>query len=418
MANKEVKHTLIIILAKANKLSYHDSMLELKLLNNLLSRLRVGAIRIIDWTGNSIVYGQGEPYLTVTIHNPKAIRALIRNLTMGFGESYMNGDIDVIGNPVNIGRIVSENQAAFTHPALNLLSRRLTPNRQSKQKHQIAHHYDIGNNFYKLWLDPSMTYSCAYFKTPNDTLEQAQVQKRDHVLKKLMLEPGMTLLDIGSGWGELLIAAFQQYGVKGYGVTLSEEQFKESTAKIRRLGLEDDITIELINYQELTSRPTTFDRIVSVGMFEHVGAGNHKTYFDVVEKLLNDGGITVLHTISNEVETPSDPWIDKYIFPGGYLPSVRETVAMFPSHNLRMIDYENLRIHYAMTLEIWLEQFDAYKNEVIALYDEKFYRMWRLYLAGSASGFRYDALSLSQYVMTKGLRNDLPLTREYLYLAV
>ncbi len=390
-------------------------MLEKRLLDALFSRLSTGAVRVVDWTGSDNVYGSGEPYLTLHFHKPRAIRAMLRGLTTGFGESYMNGDIDIDGDIRQVGRLVAENQAAFNRFALNRLPHLREPNTKRRQRTQIAKHYDLGNDFYRLWLDKTMTYSCAYFKKPSDTLEQAQEQKLAHTLKKLQLKPGMKLLDIGCGWGQLLITAVQTYGVTGHGITLSREQYELSRARIAKLGLEDQITIELVNYQDLAKRELQFDRIVSVGMYEHVGRRNHRTYFRAVHKLLAGGGLTLLHTITNEIETKSDPWIDKYIFPGGYIPSIRETVSHMPGFDLRLQDYENLRSHYALTVDHWLERFDANSAKVIAAYGDTFYRMWRLYLAGSISGFRYDSLSLSQFVMTKGLTDEIEITRDYLY---
>lgn len=367
------------------------------------------------WDGETKHYGPDDARFRLIFKHPRAIRAIIRNMTLGFGESYMKGDIDIEG-PINeVGRMVSDNTAAFKNLALNRVTRLAERNRPGRQAKQIERHYDLGNDFYKLWLDNSMTYSCAYYKTPADTLEQAQSQKLDHLLRKLQLSKGQKLLDIGSGWGQLVIRAAQDYGVKAHGITLSKEQLKLSRQKAADLGINKLVTFELINYQDLAKRDEVFDRIVSVGMYEHVGRGNHKAYFAAVHRMLTPGGISVLHTITNETETSIDPWIDKYIFPGGYIPSIRETISRLPEHDFRLIDFENLRVHYANTLEDWLKRYDAHKDDIITMYDESFYRMWRLYLGGSASGFRYGDLSLSQIVMTKGLNNDLPLNRDFLY---
>jgi cyclopropane-fatty-acyl-phospholipid synthase len=390
-------------------------MLEKTIISAMLKRLRVGGVRVIDWTGGDVNYGPDKPYLTLHIHHPRAVRAIVRNLTLGFGESYMNGDIDIDGDIRGLGKLISENQAAFSHRTLGRLPHVGRRNTRSRQRKFVAHHYDLGNDFYKLWLDETMTYSCAYYHSPTDTLEAAQAQKLDYTLKKLQLKPGMALLDIGSGWGQLLIAAVQTYGVTGHGITLSQEQYELSREKVERLGLEDKITFELVNYQDLAERDIRFDRIISVGMYEHVGRGNHRDYFSAVDKLLKPGGITLLHTITNELETKSDPWIDKYIFPGGYIPSVRETIHLMPEYNMRLQDYENLRLHYALTLDEWLKRYDENSSTIIAKYGDGFYRMWRLYLAGSITGFRYDNLNLSQFVMTKGLVNDGPITRDFLY---
>jgi cyclopropane-fatty-acyl-phospholipid synthase len=390
-------------------------MIEKSLFNRVAENIRVGAVDVTYWDSETKHYGQGKARFHLIIKHPRAIRAILRNMTLGFGESYMKGDIEIEGPITEVGRIVSENTAGFSNLALNRITRLAERNRPKRQARQIQRHYDLGNNFYKLWLDDSLTYSCAYFRKPTDTLEQAQSQKLDHILRKLQLTKGQKLLDIGSGWGQLLIRAAQDYGVYGHGITLSKEQYQLSQTKAKELGLSHLLTFELINYQDLARQDLTFDRIVSVGMYEHVGRRNHKAYFSALNRLLKPGGISVLHTITNEIETSMDPWIDKYIFPGGYIPSMRETISHLPEHGFRLLDYENLRVHYANTTEEWLRRFDAHKNDVIAMYDEQFYRMWRLYLGGSSSGFRYGDLSLTQIVMTKGLNNDLPLTREFLY---
>lgn len=390
-------------------------MIGRRVLHKIFLQLRHGAVTVTYPDGSRHTYGTGKPYFHLKFRTNAALRALLRNTTLGFGESYANGDIEVDGDLENIGRLVSENARALKPLSLNRFTHTRVRNRRQKQRRFIAHHYDLGNDFYKLWLDRSMTYSCAYFRSETDTLEQAQQQKIDHILTKLQLQPGMSLLDIGSGWGELLITAAKRYGVTGHGVTLSSEQYKHSVKAAKEAGVADLLTFELINYQDLTDRGAQFDRIVSVGMFEHVGRGNQQDYYRAVARMLKPGSISVLHTITNQVETAADPWIDKYIFPGGYIPAVREVVHDLPSHDLHLIDYENLRIHYALTLEEWLRRFESHQKKVTLMYDERFYRMWRLYLASSAAGFRYGDLSLSQFVFTKGLNNELPLTREFMY---
>jgi cyclopropane-fatty-acyl-phospholipid synthase len=390
-------------------------MIEKQLIHSLLARIKKGGVKIMYWDGTSVTYGPDKPYATIHFKDRRAVRAMMRNFTLGFGEAYMNGLIDVDGPLDQLGRLASENSSAFKTLAANRLTHLRNRNIRKNQQTQVSHHYDLGNDFYKLWLDKSMTYSCAYFKTPNDTLEQAQSQKVEHLLKKLQLQKGQSLLDIGSGWGTLLITAAKEYDVKGHGITLSREQYEHCVQRAKEEGLEKQLKFELINYRDLAERDLKFDRIVSVGMFEHVGRRNHGSYFDAVQKMLAPGGISVLHSITNEVENSPDPWIDKYIFPGGYIPSIREVVHELPAHDFHLFDYENLRIHYAMTLDEWLRRFDQNHDKIYKKYDDRFMRMWRLYLASSSAGFRYGDLSLSQFVFTKGLNNNLPLTREFLY---
>ncbi len=390
-------------------------MLEKKILQAILSRIHSGAVRVMYWDGETRQYGSGKPYFTMHIKAPAAVRAILRNMTLGFGESYMDGLIEIDGPLSNIGRIVSENQTAFTKLRFDNLTHLTHRNVKRNQKRFIQHHYDLGNDFYKLWLDQSLSYSCAYFRQPSDTLEQAQTQKIRYLLAKLQLQKGQRLLDIGSGWGRLLITAAKEYGVTGLGVTLSEQQLKGSRQAAKAAGVAKQVTFELCNYQDLADRGEIFDRIISVGMFEHVGRGNHKYYYQAVKDMLAPNGLSVLHTITHETEKAIDTWTDRYIFPGGYIPSTREVVAALPKYDFRLLDYENLRLHYAMTLEEWQRRFEKNRATVLKMYDERFYRMWDLWLASSAAGFRYGELNLSQFVLSKGINNDLPLTREFLY---
>jgi cyclopropane-fatty-acyl-phospholipid synthase len=391
--------------------------MEKALFNRVLKLIKVGGIHVQYWDGTEFTFGAEQAWFTLRINHPRAIRAMARNMTVGFGEAYMKGEIEVIGNLAEVGHLVGENQKAFNKLAVldKISFKRLKRNNKHNQRKHIAHHYDLGNDFYKLWLDSSMAYSCAYFKNPTDSLETAQIQKIDQLLKKLQLKPGMTLLDIGSGWGELLIRAVQDYGVIAHGITLSEEQYQYCTKRVKDLGLSGNLTFELINYQDLAKKAKQFDRIISVGMYEHVGEHNQKDYFRAVHTLLKDGGISVLHSITNQKPAKSDPWIDKYIFPGGYLPAVETIAHIWPQYGFQLLDYENLRLHYAMTLREWTKRFEANETTIIKMYGDEFYRMWKLYLAGSESGFRWGDLGLSQFVFSKGVNNDLPLTRDHLY---
>jgi cyclopropane-fatty-acyl-phospholipid synthase len=390
-------------------------MIEKSIIQAVFKHIRHGAFTVTYWDGSTASYGSGTPYFNLTVKSPAVIWAIMRHMTLGFGEAYMNGQVEVEGDLKNVGRLVSENRQTFNKLSVNLPTSLLHTNTRHRQKANIQHHYDLGNDFYKMWLDSSMTYSCAYFHSPQDSLELAQEQKLQHVLKKLQISEGHTVLDIGSGWGALCIEAAHRYGAKAHGITLSREQYEYSVAAARKAGLDKQVTFELLNYQDLSERRPQFDRIVSVGMFEHVGRSKQAQYFRSVKQMLKPGGISVLHSITNQVETASDRWTDKYIFPGGYIPAIRQVVSALPDYDYHLIDYENLRIHYALTLEEWLRRYESQKSEVIKKYDERFYRMWRFYLASSAAGFRYGELSLSQFVFTNGPNNDLPLTREHLY---
>lgn len=387
--------------------------MEKRFLGRILSQIQGGTLKVTYWDGETREYGAGELSVHVIIHKRSALRKMLKSPSLAIGEAYMNGDVEFAGQIENLLELAHRNHWLLG----SKFSRKFNGLHKNKKSHQakyVSHHYDIGNDFYKLWLDASMTYSCAYFHKKSDSLEQAQRQKIDHILKKLQLNPGMELLDIGSGWGHLLVDAAKKYKVRCTGVSLSREQIKFARQLAKREGVDKLVTFKLQNYLDLPAKQA-FDRVVSVGFFEHVGYGNHRDYFAQIQKLLKPDGISVLHSITHQKESPTEPWIDKYIFPGGYIPSVRETTALLPKYNLYLFDYENLGQHYAMTLERWWHSFEQHKDEVINMYDERFYRMWRLYLAGSMSTFKTGSAQLSQWTFKKGSDPSWPLTRGYLY---
>ncbi len=390
-------------------------MLQKRLLDTYFSRLKQGGVRVTYWDGETKTYGPGAPYVSLTIKDPVVVRRMMLNPSVGFGECYAEGLIEIEGPLTDVVRLTIDNPSSLK-PLMRLSNKaRLNRNERQRQKGYIAHHYDIGNDFYQLWLDKSMLYSCAYYRTPKDTLEKAQQQKIEYILRKAHLRKGQRILDIGSGWGNLLIAAAKKYGVSGLGVTLSEEQVRFANEAAKKAGVADKVTFELTNYQDLPARGETYDRIVSVGMVEHVGQGNQHIFLEAVDHLLKDKGLAIIHFITQQTELPVDAWIDKHIFPGGYLPSVRQFVWDLPVYNFRLLDYENLRPHYAMTLHEWRARFHKHKHTVINMFDEQFYRMWDLWLASSEGSFLYGCIALSQFVFTKGIVNDLPLTREDWY---
>lgn len=390
--------------------------MEKRALDALLRRIRHGTVSITYWDGETRTYGKGQPKAHLTIHTPKVLRAMLHNPSLAIGEAYMNGEVEVEEPLENIVTLARQNQPVIE--AGRRLQRprllKLHKNKKTNQAKFIAHHYDIGNDFYKLWLDPTMTYSCAYFHDKRNSLEQAQRQKIEHILRKLQLKKDMKLLDIGCGWGHLLVAAAKEYKTQGLGVSLSSEQVAFAKRLAKREGVDNLVKFKLLNYQDVPGKEV-FDRVVSVGFFEHVGQGNHADYFRVVQRLLRPDGISVLHSITHQTETPTDLWVDKYIFPGGYIPSVRETTALLPQHDFYLFDYENLGRHYAMTLEHWWRNYERQKQAVIAMYDERFYRMWRLYLVSAMVAFKSGHTHLSQWTFKKGSDPDWPLTREYLY---
>lgn len=390
--------------------------MEKKLINALLKQLKHGTLKITYWDGETQTYGHGTPKAHITLKDRKVLRKMVKSPSLALGEAYMNGDIDIDEPIEDLIRLGELNPLNLSIGSVGKQLRFLTKNKKQSQAKQIAHHYDIGNDFYRLWLDKeTMMYTCAYFHTPKDTLAKAQQQKVDHVLRKLQIQKGQSVLDLGCGWGYLLLRAAEKYGATGLGVTLSREQQAYATAEAKKRGLDKQIKFELLNYQDLLKRKDQYDRVISVGILEHVGIGNHQTYFDVVNHTLKDGGVSVLHSITHQDESPSDAWVDKYIFPGGYIPSVREITALMPDNGFYLFDYENIGQHYAMTIEHWWQNFERHKDTVIKMYDERFYRMWRLYLIGARNTFKTGSAHLSQWTFKKGQDPTWPLTREYLY---
>ncbi|NHM32504.1 class I SAM-dependent methyltransferase [Bacillus sp. C11] len=371
-------------------------------------------IEIIFWDGDKVQYGNGEPQFKLTFHDPIPKGDLIQNPSITFGEAYMDGVIDVEGDLQKLVSSMYKSQESFlSNSKLYAHLLKKISNNTKRSKENVAFHYDIGNDFYKLWLDETMTYSCGYFNTPEDSLKTAQQNKVAHILKKLNLKEGQSLLDIGCGWGELIITAAKNYGVNATGITLSEEQYEQVKARISLENLEDKVEVQLIDYRELKKRK--FDRIVSVGMLEHVGKDHLQEYFQKVNELLFDGGLSVLHTISSPQDGGSNAWIDKYIFPGGYIPSVSELVGHITDEKFYLIDLESLRRHYAKTLEKWAQNFENVLKEVRKTKDERFIRMWRLYLNACAASFETGNIDLSQFIFTKGTNDSIPWTREYMY---
>lgn len=392
-------------------------MLEKTALDQILRRAKVGALRVTYWDGDTRDYGDGsEPMVHITIHDQKLVRAMSRNVSLAIGEAYMDGSLEVDGPLEELIRFGALNDQALGVDTTNRAFKLFNQNNKKTQPKLISYHYDLGNDFYEMWLDrETMGYTCSYYKTDSDTLEQGQVQKFDHVLNKLRLESHHELLDIGFGWGYLLIRAAKLFGVRGTGVSLSREQHAYAEAWAKREGVADLVEFKLMNYQDLGTLGKQFDRIISVGFFEHVGLGNQTAYFEIINKLLKPDGISVLHTISQQTENPNDAFIDKYIFPGASIPGIPQVFGQLSQHGFLVKDYENIGPHYIPTLQEWWKRFEAHKEEVIAKYDESFYRMWRMYYAFSIAGFIVGSLSLSQWTFARVPGLDWPLTRDYLY---
>ena len=368
------------------------------------------------WDGEIIKYGEGDPEFKLIIKNFPSKKELLADPSVALGEAYMKGDIDIEGDLQKFFESIIRNKDSFMNKntVFKLASKIKAPSLM-KSKKDIAHHYDIGNDFYSLWLDKTMSYSCGYFKSPTDTLYDAQMNKIHHILKKLNLKEGQHLLDIGCGWGYLIIEAAKLYKVKALGITLSEEQFKKAKERIKQEGLEDLVDVQLMDYRNLEKSNLEFDRIVSVGMAEHVGHANLPLFFKNVDSVLKESGLFLLHNITNLVETEGNKWITTYIFPGGYLPTLREELNIAADINFRTLDVESLRLHYMKTLEEWCKNFMNHLNEERDMFDDEFLRMWHLYLATCAAAFHYWDIDIHQILFSKGINNTLPMTRKYLY---
>lgn len=284
---------------------------------------------------------------------------------------------------------------------------------RKNQEKEVQSHYDIGNDFYRLWLDDTMSYSCGYFQNENDTLKQAQAGKVDYVLRKANLKEGMHLLDIGCGWGFLLMEAARKYGVHGMGITLSKEQYKEFQHRIKEEHLEHLLEVRLMDYRGLPKYGKLFDRVVSIGMVEHVGRGKYEEFMGCVKSVLKPGGIFLLHFISGLKEYPGDAWIKKYIFPGGVVPSLREILQIAGDMRFYTIGVESLRRHYNKTLLCWNRNFQEHRSEVVEMFDERFARMWELFLCACAATFMNGIIDLHQIIFTNDVNNELPMTKWY-----
>lgn len=357
--------------------------------------------------------GEGMPAFAVDFRAPIPVSELMRSTSLALGEAYMDGRLMVEGDLYEAMDHFLGQMGKFAADERALKKLIHSPTTKKHQEKEVTSHYDLGNDFYRLWLDETMSYSCAYFKQENDSLYQAQINKVDYILEKLYLKEGMNLLDIGCGWGFLLIEAAKKYGIRGTGITLSREQHREFCRRIEEEGLQNRLRAELMDYRDLKSYQGKFDRVVSVGMVEHVGRENYPLFLECAGGVLKEGGIFLLHFISALKEHSGDAWIKKYIFPGGVVPSLREMVSQMAEQNFHVLDIENLRLHYYRTLLCWERNFHEHRKEVREMFDERFVRMWELYLSSCAATFHNGIIDLHQVLVTKGINNELPATRWY-----
>ena len=378
-------------------------------------------LRLELWNGQRLDFGQQAPRVTIRVPRASSLTYLLTPSLFNLGKAYVEGKIEVEGRAKEIISVGS----ALAHRTLRPEGRfaRIARNIQHtrrKDVEAIRYHYDVSNDFYRLWLDENMVYSCAYFEDGDEDLGTAQLKKIDHILTKIRLRPGQTLLDVGCGWGALVMRAAQKFGAKCIGVTLSENQYELARERVALAGLSDRIDIRLEDYRDVSG---TYDRITSVGMFEHVGAKHLPEYFRKLHALLADDGIVMNHGITTtdpdngETAFGGGEFIEQYVFPHGELAHIGTVLTAMQRGGLEVFDVENLRRHYAKTCSIWAENFEDHADRIRTVVDDKRFRIWRVYLAGCAYAFSQDWVSLYQVVCTKANRDasTLPWSRRYMY---
>jgi cyclopropane-fatty-acyl-phospholipid synthase len=388
--------------------------------------IREGELTVIDVRGKTYRYGTPSATLTpVTVRftDRSTPRKIILDPSLGAGEAYMNGRMVLEqGDIYDLLNIVTWNGRLEKRGDRARLQRKIrfpgdplawlrTFNQERRSRRNVAHHYDLSAQLYDLFLDADRQYSCAYFTDRANSLEQAQRDKKAHIAAKLYLKPGLKVLDIGCGWGGMALYLHQKTGAEVLGITLSEEQLAIARKRAADAGVADKVRFELIDYRKVTG---TFDRIVSVGMFEHVGPAHYRHFMAKCRALLADDGVMLLHTIGRVgPPRPTDAWTTKYIFPGGYIPSLSEIARAAEQTRMICSDVETLRLHYGYTLEHWLRRAQAHRAEIEAMYDARFFRMWEFYLAGSATGFTHSQMINYQLQYVRN-RHALPITRDYM----
>lgn len=383
----------------------------------ILSIIGNPALAFVLHDGSTVTIGDGQPSLRLLIHDRPALWLLAINPELYFGELYSEGRIEIEGGLLEFLNTANRALTARKSPVVSgLIYSRVKQlflnNSLDTARHNIHQHYDIGNAFYEKWLDREMQYTCAYFADPDYTLEQAQIAKMDHVCRKLRLEPGQSVVEAGFGWGGLARHMARKYGVRVKAYNISHEQVAYARQRAQSEGLDEQVEYIEDDYRNIRGE---FDVFVSVGMLEHVGTRNYKVLGRVINSCLKEKGMGLIHTIGRNRPGYMNPWIAKRIFPGACPPAISEMMNIFESENLSVLDIENLRLHYATTLEHWLSRFNDNIGQIREEYDEKFIRAWRLYLSGSMSAFTTGRLQLFQVVFTPGENNNLPWSRAHLY---
>lgn len=381
-------------------------------------RIKSGSLSLIDHRGNRSTFGSDGNPVVVKLNRRGTLFRILRNPHLHLGECYMNGEIDILeGSLTDFLRLLRINMSDYADVKGSLLTPALASithswNTVRASLRNVSFHYNLDDELYRGFLDEDMHYSCAYFENPDDTLEVAQQAKCRHLMSKLCLKPGQRVLDIGSGWGSLAMYLAEHADVEVTGITLSTSQLRVANERAKTRNLGNQVRFLLEDYRDHDSQ---YDAIVSVGMFEHVGKRNFDTYFRRVQELLKPDGIATIHTIGSASEpTPTNPWIKRYIFPGGYIPSLSEVAKNIESNRLFMSDIEIWRQHYAFTLAAWNQRFQEIRDTVKERQGERFCRLWEFYLCACQTAFEYDSLVVFQ-IQLAHQNNIVPLTRDYLY---
>ncbi|MBW4050489.1 MAG: class I SAM-dependent methyltransferase [Proteobacteria bacterium] len=368
------------------------------------------------WTGERVAPPGIAPVARVRVSSRATLLGILADPQVRFPDAYSEGRLEIEGDLVQLLETIYHSSRSAPQPStVRRLAERLRRphvNTLSGSRDNIHHHYDIGNDFYSLWLGQTMAYTCAYYPAPEATLDEAQAAKMHHVCRKLRLRPGESVAEAGCGWGTLALHMAQHYGVKVRAFNISREQVAFARERAARLGLGSQVEYVLDDYRNISGR---YDAFVSVGMLEHVGVDNYEALGGVIARSIGPRGRGLIHSIGRSQSAPLQPWIEKRIFPGAYPPALSEMMRIFEPWEFSVLDVENLRLHYAQTLRHWLELFESASGRVREMFDEKFVRMWRMYLAGSVAGFTTGALQLFQVVFAPRDNNEVPMTREHLY---